>query len=659
MFRCLAHVAVLAGLLPLLALSQTTDEPELSQAYKAALQKNYDSAIDLFHKGLAKDPGNAAAHKDLAYTLLKTGDNAEARDEFEAALKINSHDEPAALEFAFLAYETQKPIEARRMFDRLRKSGTAATRATAQKAFENIDGPLAEGIARWQQALARSANPNDISMFSAHWELAHLAELRDNLPLADEQYAICRKLKPQLSEILLIQARIWRQLNRVEQARAAILAASREANSRTAEQGLEQWGSRYPYPYEFLQAIELDPQNLALRRELAFLYLAMQMRAEAMAQFEKILAIDPHDELSRDQLEALRGVKKTAVAAPAPALAPALATTGAGPAISAKQMGEKSLALGFSRDAIKYLRQAHDEDPDDPEIMLKLGWAYNYAKDDADALQWFDRARHCDDPQVASEASKAYHNLNGDTPAQTTVWTLPMYSSRWHDMFSYGQIKHSFPLPWRNMNKWFSIYVSARLNGDLTSSLPLGNSASRIIWDNVAIFGVGASSKTWHHLTGWAEAGEGIRDLPIHSGFGAALPDYRGGVNFAKGFGHLLGSQSRGTFFETTADAIYISRYDKDWIFQSKNRAGWTFPEWKNISAQVFINANYFHDTKNQYWAEASEVGPGIRIHLPWMRPGAYLFSDLMRGAYTNNIGNPRRPNYYDVRVGVWYAFTK
>src|SRR5690242_12741213 len=292
--------------------AQAPGDAELNQAYKALAQKDYDSAIELFRKGLAAQSGNAAAHKDFAYTLLKAGENADARDEFEAALHVHPSDETAALEYAFLAYETKKPIEARRTFDRLRHRGSAATRATAEQAFQNIDRPLADGIARWKDALARSANANDLSMFSAHWELAQLAELRDELPLAAEQYEICRQLKPQLSELLLILARVWQQLNQVEEAHAALLGASRSRDSRTAELALEQMDRRYPYPYEFLNALKLDPQNVTLRRELAFLYLAMHKEEDAIKQFEQVIATDPNDQLSRDQLKALRGIKTTA-----------------------------------------------------------------------------------------------------------------------------------------------------------------------------------------------------------------------------------------------------------------------------------------------------------------------------------------------------------
>jgi hypothetical protein len=35
-----------------------------------------------------------------------------------------------------------------------------------------------------------------------------------------------------------------------------------------------------------------------------------------------------------------------------------------------------------------------------------------------------------------------------------------------------------------------------------------------------------------------------------------------------------------------------------------------------------------------------------------------WLSVNLLRGAYLTNTDNPRRPNFTDVRLGVWYAFT-
>lgn len=644
----------------IVAFGQTPGDAELNQAYKALAQKDYDSAIAAFHEGLAKQPANAGAHKDLAYTLLKTGDDSESRDEFETAMKLNPKDETAALEFAFLAYETKKPVEARRMFDKLRNSANPQTRATAEQAFQNIDKPLADGIARWQEALRRSDKPNDITMFSAHWELAQLAELRDELPLAAEQFAICHQLKPQLSEILLILARVWLELDQVDEAHAALLAASRSHDSRTAEQALELMGpmqKRYPYPYEFVAAIKLDPRNVALRKELAYLYVAMHRDGDAIDQFEQILAITPRDKTTRDQLNALKGVK-IAVDTPAPAMR--TVSSGASSEVDAKDMGMKSYALGYTNDAIKYLTQAHLMDPNDMEVTLKLAWALNQAHRNEDAITYFMLARKSSDPKIVAEATRAYHTLRGDILAQTTVWSLPMYSTRWHDLFSYGQIKRSIPLPGLNaFDKIISLYVSARFIGDMKSTLDAGTIGAEYLSESSIIFGVGASTRTWHHLTGWLEAGESVNYLPGRTDEGKAIPDYRGGVNFAKGFGQLLGSSHSGMFYETTGDAIYVSRFDKDWLFYSQHRAGRTFVVNDGMKFQVLGNANYVHDVKNQYWANTFEFGPGIKIHPEWMPPNVYFTADFLRGVYLNNLYNPRRPNYYDVRLSFWYARTK
>ena len=40
--------------------------------------------------------------------------------------------------------------------------------------------------------------------------------------------------------------------------------------------------------------------------------------------------------------------------------------------IDPRVIGLKSFALGYARDAIKYLQQAHEINPDDAEVMLKL-----------------------------------------------------------------------------------------------------------------------------------------------------------------------------------------------------------------------------------------------------------------------------------------------
>ena len=73
-----------------------------------------------------------------------------------------------------------------------------------------------------------------------------------------------------------------------EQANAALLAASRGAEPRTAEAARELLPARYPYVYEFGNALQIDPSNISLRRELAYLLLEMGNREAAEDQFRNI-----------------------------------------------------------------------------------------------------------------------------------------------------------------------------------------------------------------------------------------------------------------------------------------------------------------------------------------------------------------------------------
>ncbi len=65
------------------------------------------------------------------------------------------------------------------------------------------------------------------------------------------------------------------------------------------------------------------------------------------------------------------------------------------------------------QDALKYLRVAHENDPDDFRVMLKLGWTYNMLKNDAEAVRWFKLASASTDPAIASEASRALSQPEG------------------------------------------------------------------------------------------------------------------------------------------------------------------------------------------------------------------------------------------------------
>jgi tetratricopeptide (TPR) repeat protein len=647
----------------------------LEKAYASLQARDYDAAISAFRQAAEEAPSRASIRKDLAYALLKIGENEAARDEFAEAVKLDPADHHVALEYAFLCHETGREAVARRVFDRVRKTGDPASRTTAEQAFGNIDRPLAEGIARWKKAL--EVDPGN---FSAHRELARLADQRDEWALASEHYQQAWKLRPDQRSLLLELGRVWEEVGQTERSRAALLAASRGAEPRAAEEARALLPSRYPYVYEFEQALELDPGNVELRREFAYLLLEMGGRTEAERQFSIISEQAPEDLLSAAQLGFLRLSRKdyegampllrqvlesaddeladrvrTALSLPQ-TLRRRPETPRSKVSTEAKVLAERSLEAGYLKDAMKYLRIAHETDPVDFSVMLNLGRTHNILKQDEQAVRWFDLARRSPDPEVAEEAERAYKNLR---PAfarfRTTFWIMPFYSSRWRDFFGYAQFRTEVrlgKLPFRP-------YVSVRFTGDARRTI--GSVAPEYLSESSFVFGVGVRTPNWNGFTAWAEAGSDVSYLDREDRSGRMAPDYRGGVAFGKGYGDFLGGEAPGAFLSTYNDGVFMSRFDNTFLASTRNRFGYTAPVAEalgGLQTQFYWNGNVTLDTKRQPWANFVETGPGLRFRWKSM-PSSLVFSiDLLRGAYV--IGdNPRGRDYYDIRAGFWYAITR
>jgi len=646
----------------------------LEHAYQALRDKYYDQAVAGFRQAIALAPERASIRKDLAYTLLKAGENEAAREQFGEAMRLDPTDRHAALEYAFLCYETKQQALARRVFDHIRKTGDA----TAEQAFQNIDRPLASGIARWQKVV--EVEPGN---FSAHQELAVLAEQRDELSLAAEHYELAWKLRPDERSLMLDLGRVWRLLGRNEEADVLLLAASRGRPPRISEQARELLPDRYPYLYEFERALRLDPNNFQLRSEYAYLLLAMGKKDDADRQFQVLHEATPDDLLTSAQLGFLRlnrqdftgaqplldqvlkgGDKQLAdrvrVALQLPQTLEPRETPAQQSSGDAKALAEKSMQAGYMKDALKYLTIANENDPVDFSTMLKLGWVYNILHEDRDALKWFDLASKSTDSSIASEASKAYHNLAPEfSHFRTTVWIFPFFSTRWHDIFGYGQIKTELKLGRLPIRPYFS----TRFIGDTRQTVgpTVGAANPQYLSESSFIFGIGAATLPWHGVTSWFEAGEAVKYLPSRTDVGAMIPDYRGGAAYAKGFGHLMNG-SRGFFAETNEDIVFVSRFQNDLLFYAQNRAGYTLAQaegFGGLQAQFYWNGNATTDRLRQYWANFAETGPGLRFRFRDL-PKSMLFSvNFVRGAYTINLDNPRRPNFFDLRIGIWYAFTR
>jgi Tfp pilus assembly protein PilF len=656
---------ILVGFVAVTAMAAGPEYAPLESAYSALKSKDYEAAIVKFNEAAALAPKRSDIRKDLAYAYLKIGETELARDRFGEAMMLNPDDTHVALEYAFLCYETKQQAAARRVFDRIRRSGNA----TAERAFQNIDGELRVAIERWSRAV--ELQPEN---FSANEELARLAEWRDDIRSAALHYERAWRLRPERRDLLLRLGNVWRSLGEHERANAALLAASRGAEPRTAEAARELLPARYPFVYEFQEALKLDPANVSLRRELAYLLLEMGNRDAAETEFRQITEADKNDALSAAQLGFLL-LNRNELPAAMPLLERALKsdddvltdrvrealrmpkalrkrteTPRSQTSSEAKGLAEKSLEAGYLKDAVKYLRIAHENDPVDFNVMLKLGWAYNMLKDDQQAIEWFRLARRSSDPAIAEDADKAYRNLRtGLARVHTSVWAFPFYSSRWQDVFTYAQVKTEYKfskLPVR-------LYVSTRFSGDTRGSIhdPSVSASPQGLSESAAIPAIGASYQPWRGLMLWGEAGWSFSYLHKEN-TGA---DYRGGLSYVRSFGHNMESPSSGLFGETTADGVFISRFENDFLLYSQNRFGWTLSP---LHTQVVWNWNLTTDVRRLAWANTTEQGPGIRFRVPGL-PKSLLFStSALQGNYTVTKDNPRPKRYNDLRIGLWYAFS-
>jgi hypothetical protein len=329
--------------------------------------------------------------------------------------------------------------------------------------------------------------------------------------------------------------------------------------------------------------------------------------------------------------------------------------------VEAKELAQRSLEKGYLRDALKYLAIAHETDPLDFEVMLKLGWAHNITRQDQVAVRWFDLARRSPDPKVALEANKAFENLQSARAGlQTTFWMFPLFSSRWQDVFAYGQLKTEWKVkgPLRP-------YFSARFVGDARSGrldrAQMTAASPMYFSESALIVGLGVSTPVYRGLFGWAEAGTALSYIR-RSDVPRAMPDYRAGLSLTRFHGPTILSNKPGWFAESGNDAVYMSRFDNNTIFQSQNKLGRNFggsEDRNTFRTQLFWSMNLNADLKRQYWANTAETGPGVRFRWAAMPPSMLFTVQALRGVHLVNTGNPRRPNYLDIRAGFWYAVTR
>jgi tetratricopeptide (TPR) repeat protein len=605
----------------LFAAQQDPAYPVLNRAYEQLRLKQYDEAVAGFRRALELNPSRVSVFKDLGYALQKMGETAQAVEAFEAFHAAVPSDYQTIMELAYLYAQVQKEDLALDFFRQAISSPDPAQAALAREGFDNVERPILAEIERWSGAIKQ-----DPANFDARESLADAYVRHGEATAAIEQYAWLRKNAPSRYRHLITLSELHARLGTAEVARAYALLAMRAPDARVAVQGRSIFGERYPYGPEFEKALEVEPWQTEVRKEVAYLYLQMGMRDRAIPHLERL-----NDAQSVAQLAVLR---------PAPATPPPPPPLLAGDsARHHRELGYASIAKSFLDDALREFKEVHRLDPSDDQAILQLGYLYNMLKQDPAAIGWFKMARASRDQKVAGQARQALHNL--EKPRfTTTTWALPLVSSRFATAFGYGQIKSE----WNVAGIPVRPYVSVRFEGD--SRTRTGGTNPEILSADGGVAAVGAIGRLTNHMWAWGEAGNALSTVsaPSH-------PDYRGGIAFAQVWGPGLFGDATGRFFDTTFDAVYFSRLNHDVIAYGQTKTGYQMPAWHGLHHQVFLAANVVTDRNRDVFNNFMELGPAYRFGVKRF-PHTYAYVAWLHGIYTL----PGKTNYNDLRLVIWWA---
>ena len=305
--------------------------------------------------------------------------------------------------------------------------------------------------------------------------------------------------------------------------------------------------ARYPFVNEFRQALALDPANHDLRRELGYLLLRMGREAEAEAEFRILTQNAPDDLLSATQLGFLlyaRGetTRRHAALRPRPGrTATTIWPTASAPScacrrccarappqraqsIDAKIMAERSIKAGYHEGRAEVPRSRPRERPRRFRRHAQARLDQQHPAPGRPGVRagstWRGAVRTRASPPTPSRASS---NLRAALQRfRTTAWLFPLFSTRWHDLFAYGQVKTEINLRLARAAVCERA-VCRRYAADL------GRRQSAVSFGKLGHSGGGRGHAGLARHAAWGEAGTAISYLKGHM-----LPDYRGGVSVAR-----------------------------------------------------------------------------------------------------------------------------
>jgi len=312
------------------------------------------------------------------------------------------------------------------------------------------------------------------------------------------------------------------------------------------------------------------------------------------------------------------------------------------------------------KEALDALLVARKLQPQDEQLALQEAYLRDDLKQKKEALALFEQLSHSSDAKTAKIACQAVANLKPQVNRVTTppyfadIYASPSYEGRFDD----GVI----PLKAR-YGRYFDdnrgqVYTFLTINRDTRSR---GGARPEIFDENAAILGVGANYQVFRDIPilAYAETG-GSYDLidQNRSRFRGSLVAGLTGYQEWGDTAPYCGTACRvplTPYADLYGNVATYSRENYDVLGDFRLRGGFNLLQSPLGRVQAYLKLHNVSDTKNTYYDNIFEFGPGLAYTLPNGIPLVFRFESLS-GRYLKGTGGvAERDTYHNNRIELTY----